>query len=162
MGTAGRVYRALAPSLAKASTCGETVYAFAHFATGEPTPTPRPAALEILDSRGQPTLAVTLRLGDGTSARAGVPSGASTGSREAVELRDGDRERYAGRGVLGAVTAVNIELADLLWGQSWSALSRADQAMIDLDGTANKSRLGANANAAQQDPAERVGDVPSC
>jgi enolase len=91
-----------------------------------------------------------------------VPSGASTGSREAVELRDGDRERYAGRGVLGAVTAVNIELADLLRGQSWSALSRADQAMIDLDGTANKSRLGANANAAQQDPAERVGDVPSC
>jgi enolase len=74
-----------------------------------------------------------------------VPSGASTGSREAVELRDGDRERYAGRGVLGAVTAVNTELADLLRGQSWSALSRADQAMIDLDGTANKSRLGANA-----------------
>ena len=103
------------------------------------------SALEILDSRGQPTLAVTLRLGDGTSARAGVPSGASTGSREAVELRDGDRERYAGRGVLGAVTAVNTELADLLRGQSWSALSLADQAMIDLDGTANKSRLGANA-----------------
>ncbi len=103
------------------------------------------SALEILDSRGRPTLAVTLRLADGTSARAGVPSGASTGSREAVELRDGDTERYAGSGVLGAVAAVNTALADLLRGQSWSALSEADQAMIDLDGTANKSRLGANA-----------------
>ena len=103
------------------------------------------SALEILDSRGRPTLAVTLQLADGTSARAGVPSGASTGSREAVERRDGDPARYAGRGVLGAVTAVNTELADLLLGQSWSALSQADQAMINLDGTASKSRLGANA-----------------
>jgi len=65
------------------------------------------SALEILDSRGRPTLATTLRLGDGTQARAGVPSGASTGSREAVELRDGDDARYQGRGVLGAVAAVN-------------------------------------------------------
>jgi enolase len=103
------------------------------------------SALEILDSRGRPTLAATLRLGDGTTARAGVPSGASTGSREAVELRDGDKERYGGKGVLGAVAAVNTELADLLRGRSWSTLSEADQAMIDLDGTANKSRLGANA-----------------
>ena len=103
------------------------------------------SALEILDSRGRPTLAVTVRLGDGTTARAGVPSGASTGSREAVERRDGDPVRYGGKGVLGAVGAVNTELADLLRGRSWSGLEAADQAMINLDGTANKSRLGANA-----------------
>ena len=103
------------------------------------------SALEILDSRGRPTLAATLRLGDGTTARAGVPSGASTGSREAVELRDGDKARYEGKGVLGAVAAVNTELADLLRGRSWSTLAEVDQAMIDLDGTPNKSRLGANA-----------------
>jgi enolase len=103
------------------------------------------SALEILDSRGRPTLAATLRLGDGTTARAGVPSGASTGSREAVELRDGDSGRYQGKGVLGAVAAVNTELADLLRGQSWSALAEVDQAMIDLDGTTNKRKLGANA-----------------
>ena len=103
------------------------------------------SALEILDSRGRPTVAVTVRLGDGTIARAGVPSGASTGSREAVERRDGDPARYGGKGVLGAVGAVDTELADLLRGRSWSGLDEADQAMIDLDGTANKSRLGANA-----------------
>jgi len=103
------------------------------------------SALEILDSRGRPTLATTLRLGDGTQARAGVPSGASTGSREAVERRDGDDARYQGRGVLGAVTAVNTELAGLLRGRSWSTLAEADQAMADLDGTPGKSRLGANA-----------------
>ncbi|MGD0928780.1 MAG: phosphopyruvate hydratase [Streptosporangiaceae bacterium] len=103
------------------------------------------SALEILDSRGRPTLAATLRLGDGTTARAGVPSGASTGSREAVERRDGDPARYDGKGVLGAVAAVDTELAGLLRGRSWSTLAEVDQAMIDLDGTANKSRLGANA-----------------
>ena len=103
------------------------------------------SALEILDSRGKPTLAATIGLGDGTTARAGVPSGASTGSREAVELRDGDKARYEGKGVLGAVAAVNTELADLLRGRSWSTLAEVDQAMIDLDGTPNKSRLGANA-----------------
>jgi enolase len=103
------------------------------------------SALEILDSRGRPTLAATLQLGDGTTARAGVPSGASTGTREAVERRDGDQNRYGGKGVLGAVAAVNTELADLLRGRSWSTLAEVDQAMIDLDGTANKSRLGANA-----------------
>jgi len=103
------------------------------------------SALEILDSRSRPTVAVTIRLGDGTTARAGVPSGASTGSREAVERRDGDSSRYAGKGVLGAVSAVNTDLADLLRGQSWPALADADQAMINLDGTPNKSRLGANA-----------------
>jgi enolase len=103
------------------------------------------SALEILDSRGRPTLAVSVRLADGTVARAGVPSGASTGSREAVERRDGDPSRYEGKGVLGAVASVNGELADLLRGRPWASLAEADQAMIDLDGTANKSRLGANA-----------------
>jgi enolase len=103
------------------------------------------SALEILDSRARPTLAVTIRLADGTAARAGVPSGASTGSREAVERRDGDPARYGGKGVLGAVAAVNDDLAELLRGRSWSTLAEADQAMIDLDGTPNKSRLGANA-----------------
>ncbi len=103
------------------------------------------SALEILDSRGRPTLAVTVRLGDGTTASARVPSGASTGSREAVERRDGDPARYEGRGVLGAVAAVNTEIAALLRGRPWASLAEADQAMIDLDGTANKSRLGANA-----------------
>jgi enolase len=102
-------------------------------------------ALEILDSRGQPTLAVTVRLADGSIASARVPSGASTGSREATERRDGDPARYRGRGVLGAAAAVNTELADLLRGRSWASLADVDQAMIDLDGTANKSRLGANA-----------------
>ena len=103
------------------------------------------SALEILDSRGRPTLAVTVRLADGATARAGVPSGASTGSREAVERRDGDPDRYEGNGVLGAVAAVNTEIAGLLRGRPWASLAAADQAMIDLDGTADKSRLGANA-----------------
>jgi enolase len=103
------------------------------------------SALEILDSRGRPTLAVTVTLADGTSARAGVPSGASTGSREAVELRDGDKSRYEGRGVLAAVANVNGEIAGLLRGRAWGSLAEADQAMIVLDGTANKGRLGANA-----------------
>jgi len=103
------------------------------------------SALEILDSRGRPTIAVTVRLADGSTARAGVPSGASTGSREAVELRDGDKSRYEGRGVLKAAGAVNGEIADLLRGRSWSSLAEADQAVISLDGTPDKSRLGANA-----------------
>jgi len=103
------------------------------------------SALEILDSRGRPTLAVTVRLADGTTASARVPSGASTGSREAVERRDGDPARYEGKGVLGAAAAVNSEIAGLLRGRSWASLAEADQAVIGLDGTANKSRLGANA-----------------
>ncbi len=102
-------------------------------------------ALEILDSRARPTLAVTVRLADGATARAGVPSGASTGSREAVELRDGDKSRFGGGGVLTAVANVNGELADLLRDCRWHSLAEADQAMIGLDGTPNKSRLGANA-----------------
>ena len=103
------------------------------------------SALEILDSRARPTLAVTVRLADGTTARAGVPSGASTGSREAVELRDGDKSRFGGGGVLKAVANVNGEIADLLRGRTWDSLAAADQAMISLDGSQNKSRLGANA-----------------
>ena len=103
------------------------------------------SALEILDSRGNPTLRVSVTLADGTHAVAGVPSGASTGSREAVELRDGDPARYGGKGVLGAVSNVNGELKDLLLSRSWSSLAEMDQAMCDADGTPNKSRLGANA-----------------
>ncbi len=102
-------------------------------------------AVEILDSRARPTLAVTVALADGTLARAGVPSGASTGSGEAVELRDHDTARYAGLGVLTAVGNVNGEIADALSGRSFAALADLDAALIELDGTANKSRLGANA-----------------
>src|SRR5674476_1535719 len=102
-------------------------------------------ALEILDSRGNPTLQVDVTLGSGSVGRAGVPSGASTGSREAVELRDGDPERYGGKGVLTAVGNVNGELADALRGCSFASLAEVDQAMRDLDGTPTKSRLGANA-----------------
>lgn len=102
-------------------------------------------AVEILDSRSRPTLAVTLALADGTIARAGVPSGASTGSREAVELRDGDRDRYNGFGVLKAVTNVNGEIAAALAGQAFDSVAALDRVLIELDGTPTKSRLGANA-----------------
>ncbi|OMH29021.1 phosphopyruvate hydratase [Tersicoccus phoenicis] len=103
------------------------------------------SALEILDSRGNPTLQVTVTTGDGGRYRAGVPSGASTGTREAVELRDGDPERYGGKGVTKAAAAVDGEIADALRGQRWTSLPDVDAALIDLDGTATKSRLGANA-----------------
>ena len=103
------------------------------------------SALEILDSRGRPTVQVTAKLADGTVAVAGVPSGASTGSREAVERRDGDIARYRGLGVLGAVGAVNGEIADCLTGQEWQDLAEIDAALIELDGMPGKSRLGANA-----------------
>ena len=103
------------------------------------------SGLEILDSRGRPTLAVTVRLAGGTTAGARVPSGASTGSREVAARGDGDQARSEGRGVRGAVAAVSTEIAGLLRERSWFSLGEADQAMIDLDGTANKSRLGANA-----------------
>ncbi len=102
-------------------------------------------AVEILDSRSRPTLAVTMTLADGTSARAGVPSGASTGSREAVELRDGDPHRFSGQGVLAAVTNVKGEIAKLLVGRSFTSTAELDRAVIELDGTTTKSRLGANA-----------------
>jgi enolase len=102
-------------------------------------------ALEVLDSRGRPTLAVSLELSDGTQARAGVPSGASTGTREAVELRDGDPQRYGGAGVTRAVANVNGEIHDALRDHPFAGLADLDQALIELDGTENKSRLGANA-----------------
>ncbi len=102
-------------------------------------------ALEILDSRGRPTLQVRVTLADGVTGTAGVPSGASTGSREAVERRDGDSGRYHGLGVLGAVGAVNGEIARRLAGRPWHDLAEIDAALIDLDGTAGKERLGANA-----------------
>jgi enolase len=102
-------------------------------------------AVEILDSRSRPTLATTVTLDDGTIARAGVPSGASTGSREAVELRDGDPRRFGGQGVLGAVAAVNGEIAGSIEGRTFEDLAELDQALIALDGTDTKSRLGANA-----------------
>ncbi len=100
---------------------------------------------EILDSRGNPTVEVDVILEDGTMGRAAVPSGASTGAYEAVERRDGDAKRYKGKGVLGAVSAVNGELAEALVGFDVSEQVALDQAMIELDGTPNKQRLGANA-----------------
>ena len=102
-------------------------------------------AREILDSRGNPTVEVEVVLETGSSGRAGVPSGASTGAHEAVELRDGDKNRYGGKGVLKACESVNVEIYDALSGMDAEDQLRIDQAMIELDGTANKSRLGANA-----------------
>ena len=101
-------------------------------------------AREILDSRGNPTVEVEVGLDDGTVARAAVPSGASTGAFEAVELRDGD-ERYNGKGVTKAVTAVWDEIQPELLAYDASEQRLIDQALIDLDGTPNKARLGANA-----------------
>ena len=102
-------------------------------------------ALEILDSRGRPTVQTTVTLSDGTTSVAGVPSGASTGTREAVELRDGDASRFGGSGVLTAVGNVNGEIADLLKGRAWGSLAEVDEAMVTADGTPTKARLGANA-----------------
>jgi len=102
-------------------------------------------AREILDSRGNPTVEVDLRLESGAFGRAAVPSGASTGAHEAVELRDGDKRRYGGKGVQKAVSAVNGEIFDALSGIEASEQAKIDRMMIALDGTANKSRLGANA-----------------
>ena len=102
-------------------------------------------ALEILDSRGRPTWSVTVDLAGGVVASAGVPSGASTGTREAVELRDGDKSRFGGAGVLNAVGHVNGEIADFLVGHSFGSLAEVDEALAGVDGTPNKSRLGANA-----------------
>ena len=100
---------------------------------------------EILDSRGNPTVEVEVCLSDGTVGRASVPSGASTGVHEACELRDGDKERYGGKGVLTAVENVNGELAQCLIGRNVLDQAAIDKAMIGLDGTENKARLGANA-----------------
>ena len=102
-------------------------------------------AREILDSRGNPTVEVDVILEDGTLGRAAIPSGASTGVYEAVEHRDGDKTRYLGKGVLGAVSAVNGELAEALAGFDATEQAAIDAAMIELDDTPNKGRLGANA-----------------
>src|SRR5690242_7225846 len=102
-------------------------------------------AREILDSRGNPTVEVDVILEDGSSGRAAVPSGASTGAHEAVELRDGDKGRYGGKGVRKAVAAVNGELFDAIGGMDAEAQAKIDETMIALDGTPNKGRLGANA-----------------
>ncbi|MCU1327035.1 MAG: enolase [Bryobacterales bacterium] len=101
--------------------------------------------LEILDSRGNPTVEAEVVLADGTTARAAVPSGASTGEHEAAELRDGDKRRYLGKGVLNAVANVNGACAEAVVGICATQQAAVDQAMIDADGTPNKSNLGANA-----------------
>jgi enolase len=105
-------------------------------------------AREILDSRGNPTVEADVLLESGAMGRAAVPSGASTGSREAIELRDGDPRRYGGKGVLKAVEAVNTEISEAIVGLDASEQSFIDKTLIDLDGTENKSRLGANATLA--------------
>ncbi|MBW6501317.1 MAG: phosphopyruvate hydratase [Bacteroidales bacterium] len=103
------------------------------------------SALEILDSRGNPTVEANVTLEDGTTARAMVPSGASTGEREATELRDGDKKRYGGKGVLKAVENVNKIIANEIEGRYFTNQRELDYMMIELDGTPNKSKLGANA-----------------
>src|SRR5262245_59338984 len=100
---------------------------------------------EIVDSRGNPTVEVDVLLEDGTRGRAAVPSGASTGAHEAVELRDGDKSRYLGKGVRKAVDAVNGEIFDAISGMDATVQVKIDETMIALDGTPNKGRLGANA-----------------
>jgi len=100
---------------------------------------------EIMDSRGNPTVEAEVHLADGSIGMAAAPSGASTGSREALELRDGDKARYLGKGVLKAVAAVNGPIADALAGKDALAQAELDQIMIDLDGTENKAKFGANA-----------------
>ena len=102
-------------------------------------------AREIMDSRGNPTVEADVKLKSGVMGRAAVPSGASTGEREAVELRDGDKRRYGGKGVLKACEHVNTEIRATLLGRDAREQASIDQVMIDLDGTANKNRLGANA-----------------
>ncbi len=102
-------------------------------------------AREILDSRGNPTVECDVLLESGTMGRAAVPSGASTGSREAIELRDGDKSRYLGKGVLKAVEHINTEISEAILGLDASEQAFLDRTLIDLDGTDNKSRLGANA-----------------
>ncbi len=121
-------------------------------------------ALQVLDSRGNPTIEVEVWLQDGSHGQAIVPSGASTGIHEALELRDGDQQRYSGRGVLKAVANVNGEIADHLLGMDTADASALDNALIDLDGTSNKARLGANAilgvSLAAAKAAAAASDVP--
>ena len=103
------------------------------------------AAREILDSRGNPTIEVDVTLEDGASGRAAVPSGASTGQYEAVELRDGDEERYGGKGVLNAVGHVNKKIGPAVLGYEALDQEEIDAFMVEMDGTPNKANLGANA-----------------
>lgn len=100
---------------------------------------------EVLDSRGNPTVEVDVLLENGALGRAAVPSGASTGEHEALELRDGDKKRYLGKGVLKAVDAVNNEIADCIIGSNAADQVAIDKAMLEVDGTPTKSKLGANA-----------------
>src|SRR6187549_3297236 len=100
---------------------------------------------EILDSRGNPTVEVDVVLENGSRGRAAVPSGASTGAHEAVELRDGDKARFGGKGVLGAVSNVRAEITPAVLGLDAADQAAVDRRMIELDGTPNKGRLGANA-----------------
>ena len=100
---------------------------------------------EILDSRGNPTVEAEVTLSSGVVGRAAVPSGASTGEREAIELRDNDKSRYLGKGVTQAVSHIDNEIAILVTGRDCNDQAGLDTAMIDLDGTDNKSNLGANA-----------------
>lgn len=102
-------------------------------------------ARQILDSRGNPTVEADVTLSDGSFGRAAVPSGASTGSHEAVELRDGDKSRYGGKSVTKAVENVNTIIAEALKGQDPLRQDKIDELMIELDGTSNKGKLGANA-----------------
>src|SRR5438552_11800343 len=113
-------------------------------------------AREILDSRGNPTVQVEVLLMGGARGVASVPSGASTGAHEAVELRDGDKSRYGGKGVLNAVGNVNEEIAGALRGADATDQRGIDERLINLDGTANKSRLGANAVLGASLPAARA------
>ena len=117
-------------------------------------------AREILDSRGNPTVEVEVELDSGAMGRAAVPSGASTGAHEAVELRDGDKKRYGGKGVLKAVAAVNAEIMDLLAGLDAREQIKIDRALIELDGTANKGRIGANAILGVSLAVARLGAKP--
>src|ERR1700741_4989318 len=103
---------------------------------------------EILDSRGNPTVECDVLLESGVMGRTAVPSGASTGSREAIELRDGDKKRYGGKGVLKAVEHVNTEISEAIMGLDASEQTFIDKTLVELDGTENKSRLGANATLA--------------
>jgi enolase len=105
----------------------------------------RVTGAEILDSRGNPTVEAVVVLEDGSKGRAAVPSGASTGEHEAIELRDGDKHRYNGKGVLEAVAHINTTIADILRGKDATLQATIDQLMLDADGTPNKARLGANA-----------------
>src|SRR3954453_7967837 len=119
-------------------------------------------AREIIDSRGNPTVECDVLLESGVMGRAAVPSGASTGSREAIELRDGDKSRYFGKGVLKACENINTEISEAIMGLDANEQAFLDRTLIDLDGTENKSRLGANAMlavsmAVARAPAEEAG-----